>query len=90
MKRIAVLGAGAWGTALAAVLSGRHGVTLWARDAAQAEAIARERRNRRYLPEVELPATLTVTYEFPARGSAPPTHTVSRKARRSRHRAASL
>jgi len=37
VKRIAVLGAGAWGTALAAVLSTRHEVTLWARDAAQAE-----------------------------------------------------
>jgi len=65
VKRIAVLGAGAWGTALAAVLSGRHAVTLWARDAAQAEAIARERCNRRYLPEVELPAPLTVTSRWP-------------------------
>ena len=65
MKRIAVLGAGAWGTALAAVLSTRHAVTLWARDAAQAEAIARERRNRKYLPEIELPAQLAVTSRWP-------------------------
>ena len=65
MKRIAVLGAGAWGTALAAVLSARHAVTLWARDAAQAEAIARERRNRKYLPEIELPAQLDVTHRWP-------------------------
>jgi glycerol-3-phosphate dehydrogenase (NAD(P)+) len=65
VKRIAVLGAGAWGTALAAVLSARHAVTLWARDASQAEAIARERRNRRYLPEVELPAPVTVTSRWP-------------------------
>ncbi len=65
MKRIAVLGAGAWGTALAAVLSARHTVTLWARDAAQADAIARERRNRKYLPEIELPAQLAVSSRWP-------------------------
>jgi glycerol-3-phosphate dehydrogenase (NAD(P)+) len=65
VKRIAVLGAGAWGTALAAVLSTRHSVALWARDAAQAEAIARERRNRKYLPEIELPARLAVTGRWP-------------------------
>jgi glycerol-3-phosphate dehydrogenase (NAD(P)+) len=67
VKRIAVLGAGAWGTALAAVLSARHAVTLWARDAAQAEAIARERRNRKYLPEIELPQQLAVTSRSPER-----------------------
>jgi glycerol-3-phosphate dehydrogenase (NAD(P)+) len=67
VKRIAVLGAGAWGTALAAVLSTRHAVTLWARDAAQAEAIARERRNRKYLPEIELPEQLAVTGCLPER-----------------------
>ena len=37
MTRIGVLGAGAWGTALAAALAARHAVTLWARDATQAE-----------------------------------------------------
>jgi glycerol-3-phosphate dehydrogenase (NAD(P)+) len=67
VKRIAVLGAGAWGTALAAVLSTRHAVTLWARDAAQAEAIARARRNRKYLPEIELPEQLAVTSCWPER-----------------------
>ncbi len=65
MNRIAVLGAGAWGTALAAVLSARHAVTLWARDAAQAEAIARERRNLKYLPEIQLPAQLAVSGRWP-------------------------
>jgi glycerol-3-phosphate dehydrogenase (NAD(P)+) len=62
-----VLGAGAWGTALAAVLAGRHEVTLWARDAAQAEAIGRARENARYLPGVPLPAALTVTDRWPVR-----------------------
>ncbi len=63
MTRLAVLGAGAWGTAFAAVLAQRHQVSLWARDPAQAEAIGRERRNARYLPEIELPPALTVSAE---------------------------
>ncbi|MGH8687458.1 MAG: 2-dehydropantoate 2-reductase N-terminal domain-containing protein, partial [Burkholderiales bacterium] len=67
MTRIAVLGAGAWGTALAAVLAGRHEVTLWARDPAQAGAIARGRVNRRYLPEIALPRSLQVNADWPRR-----------------------
>jgi len=65
MAEIAVLGAGAWGTALATTLAPRHGVRLWARDPAQAHAIAAARRNQRYLPEIELPAALRVTGELP-------------------------
>ncbi|MGH8746781.1 MAG: NAD(P)H-dependent glycerol-3-phosphate dehydrogenase, partial [Burkholderiales bacterium] len=67
MRCIAVLGAGAWGTALAAALA-RAGcrVTLWARDPAQAETIGRLRRNERYLPEIELPAMLKVTARLPS------------------------
>ncbi len=61
MAALAVLGAGAWGTAIAAALSARHQVTLWARDPAQADAIGSDRRNRKYLPEVELPPALRVT-----------------------------
>jgi glycerol-3-phosphate dehydrogenase (NAD(P)+) len=60
MTALAVLGAGAWGTALAAVLAARHGVTLWARDSVQARAIAADRRNQRYLPEIALPAALRI------------------------------
>jgi len=67
VTRIGVLGAGAWGTALAAALAARHEVTLWARDAAQAEAIARARVNARYLPGVSLPGALTVTDRWPQR-----------------------
>ena len=63
---LAVLGAGAWGSALASVLAARHRVTLWARDPAQAQAIARERRNVRYLPEITLPDSLHVTGELDA------------------------
>jgi glycerol-3-phosphate dehydrogenase (NAD(P)+) len=56
--KIAVLGAGAWGTAVAVAAAARHEVRLWARDAAQAHALAAARRNTRYLPEVALPAGL--------------------------------
>jgi len=67
VTRIGVLGAGAWGTALAAALAARHEVTLWARDAAQAGAIDRARVNARYLPEIELPASLAVSASWPQR-----------------------
>ena len=49
--RISVLGAGAWGTALAIAAARRHRVLLWARDAAQARQMAADRRNARYLPQ---------------------------------------
>jgi len=64
MAVLAVLGAGAWGTALAAALCTRHRVTLWARDPARARAIAESRRNARYLPEIALPEPLGVSAEF--------------------------
>ncbi len=59
---IGVVGGGAWGTALA-VASARTGkrVVLWARDPAQAEAMARERENRAKLPSVRLDAAITPT-----------------------------
>ena len=50
--KIAVLGAGAWGTALAINAGAHHTVTLWARDAAQAQAMQAERVNTRYLPDL--------------------------------------
>ena len=58
---IAVLGAGAWGTAIARAASARHAVLLFARDATQADALRRDRENRRYLPGVALPPQLQVT-----------------------------
>ncbi|CAN7604982.1 NAD(P)-dependent glycerol-3-phosphate dehydrogenase [Variovorax sp. LjRoot130] len=58
--KICVLGAGAWGTALAVNAAGRHPVTLWARDAAQAEAMSAARENQRYLPGIALPPSLTI------------------------------
>ena len=60
MAALAVLCAGAWGTALSVAFASRHKVTLWARDTAQALSLASERRNARYLPEVALPDALRV------------------------------
>jgi glycerol-3-phosphate dehydrogenase (NAD(P)+) len=62
--RIAVFGAGAWGTALAVHAARRHEVLLWARDPAQIEAIGLERRNERYLPGVALPAAIGATADL--------------------------
>ena len=58
---VAVLGAGAWGTAIAAALSARHAVVLYGRSSEQCASIRRERVNARYLPAVSLPASLQVT-----------------------------
>ena len=58
--RLAVLGAGSWGTALA-VQAARNGLdtVLWGRDAAAIDAMRADRRNARYLPELPLPEALT-------------------------------
>lgn len=66
MTRVAVLGAGAWGTSIASVLAARHDVTLWARDPAQADSLERTRRNERYLPGFSVPDALKITATFPA------------------------
>jgi glycerol-3-phosphate dehydrogenase (NAD(P)+) len=65
-SRIAVIGAGAWGTALA-ILFARAGkdVTLWARNAAGAAAMQATRHNPR-LPDSVLPDNLAITHEMPA------------------------
>ena len=69
---IAVLGAGAWGTALAAHLARRSDirVTLWARDGAQAALLDTARANARYLPGFDLPAALAVTAAIGAAADA--------------------
>jgi glycerol-3-phosphate dehydrogenase (NAD(P)+) len=66
MAKVAVLGAGAWGTAIAAVLSARLDVALWARDRSQAEAMAKSRRNERYLPGVAVPDAVKVLADLEA------------------------
>jgi glycerol-3-phosphate dehydrogenase (NAD(P)+) len=64
--RIALLGAGAWGTALAVAAAARHDVRLWARDAAQACALNSTRENARYLPGVALPPSLHIESDLAA------------------------
>ncbi len=67
---VSVMGAGAWGTALAISAARRAAgvrrVLLWARDAAQAEGMREERRNTRYLPEIGLPESLEITADWQA------------------------
>ena len=59
--KIAVLGAGGWGTALAVSLWERHTVTLWARREEVADELRRRRVNTPYLPGVRLPDAVQVT-----------------------------
>lgn len=56
--KIAVLGAGAWGTALAVTFAARHEVTLWTRDAAHHRDMTAARCNQRYLPSIAFPPAL--------------------------------
>ena len=65
--KIAVLGAGSWGTALAALMA-RHGhsVVLWGRDEQAAQSIDRDHENVRYLPGLTLPDTLRATTDLAA------------------------
>ena len=63
--KIIVLGAGAWGTAVAmsaAQHPAGHAVSLWARDAAQATQMQTQRHNARYLPGITLPPSLTLAH----------------------------
>lgn len=67
--KILVLGAGAWGTALAISAAsqppGRHNVTLWTRDRAAAASLQTQRENARYLPGIGLPPELLISAEAP-------------------------
>ena len=62
--KIAVLGAGAWGTALAISLSAYHQITLWSRDRRQIETITAARENARYLPGFSLPDSITLSADL--------------------------
>ena len=73
MSRIAIIGSGAWGTALAISLAQRgtertdqppHSIALWSHTAAVAQAIAQQRENRAYLPGYAVPASVTPTADL--------------------------
>ncbi|MBV1775249.1 NAD(P)-dependent glycerol-3-phosphate dehydrogenase [Burkholderiaceae bacterium DAT-1] len=68
--KIAVLGAGAWGTALAIHFARFHAVSLWSRDAQQASSLQSDRENTRYLKGATFPDSLTVTSDLIAATSA--------------------
>jgi len=61
MPRTAVIGAGSWGTAVAALAARNSPTVLWARRADLAETIATARVNRDYLPDYQLPKGLHAT-----------------------------
>jgi glycerol-3-phosphate dehydrogenase (NAD(P)+) len=64
--KIGILGAGAWGTALATALARRHAVTLWAREEGLPAALLRERENKQFLPGITLPDGVRPVAEFEA------------------------
>jgi len=66
MNKITVLGAGAWGTAVAIAVAARHDVLLWGRNAEQMAATEAARENTHYLPGQPLPDALRVTADFDA------------------------
>jgi glycerol-3-phosphate dehydrogenase (NAD(P)+) len=62
--KLSILGAGAWGTALATNWAPHHDVTLWGRNPAELDAMRAQRVNTRYLPGCPLPETLRLSPEF--------------------------
>ena len=66
MSRVAVIGAGAWGTALSIVLGrkGIHQVHLWAHEQEVQDAIAGSRENKKFLPGYRIPETVTPTNDL--------------------------
>lgn len=65
-SKITILGAGAWGTAVAIALAARHDVLLWGRNPAQMAETEAARENLHYLPGHPLPASLRVSANFDA------------------------
>lgn len=65
MKKVSIIGAGSWGTALAFVLAENgHDSLIWTRRAEQADEISHQHTNNRYLPDVRLPDNLNSTSEL--------------------------
>lgn len=62
-EKIAVIGAGSWGTALSVSLCGNgHTVKIWDVDREHLKELSEHRENKRYLPEVKLPDTMEICY----------------------------
>ena len=63
---VAVIGAGSWGTTVAAIISAHAPTTLWGRDAALVAEINDRHENARYLAGIELPVSLCATDDLEA------------------------
>ncbi|UCV12246.1 NAD(P)-dependent glycerol-3-phosphate dehydrogenase [Dechloromonas denitrificans] len=64
--KITLLGAGAWGTALAIAFAGKHDVTLWSREEDVAVDLLDTRENKRFFPGYRLPDSVAVSTDFSA------------------------
>jgi glycerol-3-phosphate dehydrogenase (NAD(P)+) len=62
--RLAILGAGAWGTAMGVALASRHQISLWARDPTQCRNLSAGRINVRYLPDVAIPGHVRIVEDL--------------------------
>ena len=60
--KLSVIGAGAWGTALALTFAADHEVSLLAIDEAEASPLIRDRENRRFLPGIRLPESMRIAH----------------------------
>ena len=65
LERIAIVGAGGWGTALSLIWANRgHSILLWGNDESRIRAIEKTRENKIYLPGVKLPNSVSLTSEL--------------------------
>jgi len=71
LERIAVIGAGGWGTALSFIWANRgHSVLLWGNDKSRVDQIKKTRENRIYLPGITLPGSIGLTSDLRECGKA--------------------
>ncbi len=71
LERIAVIGAGGWGTALSFIWANRgHSVLLWGNDKSRVDEIKKTRENRIYLPGITLPSSIGLTNDLRECGAA--------------------
>jgi len=71
MKKISVVGAGAWGTTLSLLLAEKgHAVSLWVYEKDLVEEIIQQRENKTFLPGFQLPENITISGDFQALGEA--------------------
>ena len=62
--KIGVIGAGAWGTALANILAKKQNVRLWAKEKSVCDNIEKYRENKRFLPKIKLSKKINCTTEI--------------------------